>query len=98
MPTFEPVARFWADYRRLTPAQQAAFRAATTLFIAGLETGSFHPKLRVKGYKSRPGVYELTWAPDGRALWQYGTPVSGKPGPHIVWLRVGTHDIFEEMG
>jgi hypothetical protein len=49
----------------------------------------------VKGYKSAPGWYEMTWAPDGRALWKYGTPLQGKPGPHIVWLRVGTHDVFE---
>ncbi|WP_327677694.1 hypothetical protein [Kitasatospora sp. NBC_00458] len=38
-------------------------------------------------------VRELTWAPDGRATFGYGTPL--QPGdPHIVWRRIGTHEIF----
>ncbi len=95
MPTYEPVARFLAEFHRLSPAQQAAFLRAVSLFREGLESGSFHPRLRMKGYKSESGMFEMTWARDGRALWRYGEPVPGKPGPHIVWLRIGTHDIFE---
>jgi hypothetical protein len=39
-------------------------------------------------------AWELTWAPDGRATFEYGDPV--KDGhPHIRWRRVGTHDIFK---
>ncbi|WP_267887199.1 hypothetical protein [Thermobifida halotolerans] len=35
----------------------------------------------------------MTWAPDGRATWQYGEErVPGKP--HVIWRRVGTHAIF----
>jgi hypothetical protein len=45
---------------------------------------------RVKGY---PGVWELTWARDGRATFEYGDEL--RPGdPHIVWRRIGTHDVF----
>ncbi len=95
MPTFFPVAEFWADWRRLTPAQRAAFHRARKLFVEGLVTGQFHPSLRVKGYKSVPGWYEMAWAPDGRALWTYGALIPDKPGPHIIWLRIGTHRIFE---
>jgi hypothetical protein len=95
MPTHEESLRFLADYDRLSASQQKAFRRAVRLFRRGFDEGGFHPSLRVKGYKSAPGWYEMTWAPDGRALWRYGTPLQGKPGPHIVWLRVGTHDIFE---
>jgi len=94
MPTHEESLRFLADYAKLSPAQQAAFRRATQLFREGLATGEFHPSLRVKGFKSEPGWYEMSWAPDGRALWAYGNPVRSNTGPHIVWLRVGTHDIF----
>lgn len=37
--------------------------------------------------------YEFRFAGDGRALFMYGT--SPHPGDvHIVWLRVGTHDIY----
>ncbi|WP_254857680.1 hypothetical protein [Protofrankia sp. BMG5.30] len=54
MPTFEPVARFLAEFHRLSPAQRAAFLRAVALFREGLTSGSFHP-MRVKGFKSEPG-------------------------------------------
>ncbi|CAO5258262.1 hypothetical protein [Frankia sp. AgKG'84/4] len=95
MPTYEPTAAFWADWRRLRPEQRAAFIRARRLFLAGLDAEQFHPSLRVKRFQTRPGWYELTWGPDGRALWAYGRPPQGREGPHIVWLRVGTHKIFE---
>jgi hypothetical protein len=39
-------------------------------------------------------VWELTWASDGRATFEYGASV--KEGhPHVRWRRVGTHDIFK---
>ncbi len=35
----------------------------------------------------------MSWANDGRALFTYGSsPHQGDT--HIIWLRVGTHDIF----
>jgi hypothetical protein len=38
----------------------------------------------------------MTGAPDGRALFDYGDPVD--PGSrHVIWRRVGTHDIFEQV-
>ncbi|WP_131765785.1 hypothetical protein [Candidatus Protofrankia californiensis] len=95
MPTFDAVARFLAEYSRLSPAERAAFDRARRLFVQALREGRKDPRLRTKPFRKKPGVWELTWAPDGRALWMYGDPVPGKPGPHIIWLRVGTHDIFE---
>ncbi|CAI7980213.1 conserved hypothetical protein [Frankia sp. Hr75.2] len=94
MPTYEAAARFLADYQRLRPEQRGAFRVARRLFVEGLNQGSFHPSLRVKGFKTRPGVFEMSWAPDGRALFSYGPPLHGRPGPHVVWLRIGSHDVF----
>jgi hypothetical protein len=39
------------------------------------------------------GVWEMTWAPDGRATFHYGDEI--RPGdPHIIWRRIGTHAIF----
>ncbi|WP_322756481.1 hypothetical protein [Frankia sp. Cas3] len=94
MPTFEPTARFWDDWRRLTPSQRERFLRARDLFVADLLAGrGFRPGLRVKSFRRRPGVYEMTWAPDGRALFRYG--VSKQSGlPHIIWEAIGTHDIF----
>ena len=95
MPTHEQVARFMAEYACLTPAQRRDFRRAVVLFREGLRTGTFHPSLRVKGFWSEDGVFEMRWAKDGRALWQYGDPLPGRARPHVVWLRIGTHDIYK---
>ena len=39
-------------------------------------------------------IWELTWAPDGRATFHYGDPVNGGE-THIVWRRIGTHSVFD---
>ena len=95
MPTREVLASFWRDWERLTPQQQRAFRQALAQFIADLADGdqSFRPRLRVKRVQGHPRVWEMTWAPDGRATFEYGDEVL--PGEsHIVWRRVGTHSVF----
>ncbi|MFJ4767502.1 hypothetical protein ACIP88_00070 [Streptomyces uncialis] len=95
MPTFETTTCFSHDLDRLTPAQRARFhRVVRTAFVPDLRAGRCRTWLRVKKVQcARHGVYELTWAPDGRATWEYGTSV--RPGqPHIVWRRIGTHDIL----
>ncbi|MDV6011237.1 hypothetical protein F8178_01860 [Haloechinothrix sp. LS1_15] len=62
-------------------------------FVPGLKAGSFRPGLRVKGIQGARGIYEMTWAPDGRATWQYGK--QQRPGEaHIIWRRIGGHRIF----
>ncbi|MHB8669744.1 MAG: hypothetical protein ACYDAD_04155 [Acidimicrobiales bacterium] len=95
MPTYAWLARFGADFDRLTPAQQAAFLAAVAQFVEDLRTRSqFRKGLRVKGVKGAHGIFEMTWAHDGRATFQYGAVVQGEP--HVVWRRIGTHDIFKQ--
>jgi len=95
VPTYSWVARFRADFDRLTPAQQAAFLVAVAHFVADLRTGGrFRKGLRVKGVKGAPGIFEMTWADDGRATFQHGHEV--RPGErHVIWRRVGTHDVFQ---
>ncbi len=95
MPTHEELQRFLNDYRGLNDSQRAAFKTALRLFVAGLRSGRFDPRLRVKRVQGSPGVWEMTWAPDGRATFQYGPEL--QPGePHIIWRRVGTHALFRE--
>ena len=97
MPTHEELRRFSRDWNRLTPAQQRQFLTIRPLFVEGLrnQPPQFHPSLRVKRVDAKPGVWEMSWAPDGRATFQYGSEV--RPGnPHVVWRRIGTHDIFRE--
>ncbi|MDX2915996.1 hypothetical protein [Streptomyces griseiscabiei] len=94
MPTYEALPRFAADHHRLTSEQRRAFRHAVTAFVDDLRTGGpFRAGLRIKGVRRAPGVFELTWDGNGRATWQYG-PEIVRGEQHIVWRRVGTHDIF----
>ena len=96
MPTFAWLARFGADFDRLSPAQQAAFLAAVAQFVEDLRKGGqFRKGLRVKGVQGAPGVFEMTWADDGRATFLYGDAVL-EDEPHVIWRRVGTHDIFRQ--
>jgi hypothetical protein len=95
MPTREVLASFWRDWERLTPQQQRAFRQAVAQFIADLadDGRGFRPRLRVKRVQGHPRVWEMTWAPDGRATFEYGGEVL-QGESHIVWRRIGTHSVF----
>lgn len=95
MPTRDVLASFWRDWDRLSSKQQREFRVAVAQFIADLAKGGqgFYPSLRVKRVQGHPGVWEMTWAYDGRATFQYGEELHAGQ-PHIIWRRVGTHAIF----
>lgn len=94
MPTFAWLARFGVDFDALSPEQQAEFLVAVEQFIEDLRSATgFRKGLRVKGVRGATGIFELTWADDGRATFEYGESiVAGKP--HIIWRRVGSHIIF----
>lgn len=94
MPTFEWLGRFRADFDRLSPAEQAAFLLAVRQLVADLaEDRPLRKGLRVKGVQGAKGIFEMTWAPDGRATFEYGDEaVQGEA--HVMWRRVGTHAIF----
>lgn len=95
MPTYGWLPRFLRDFGKLSRAQQEEFRRAVAMFVADLERGRFRKGLRVKGVQGHPGVFEMTWAPDGRATFTFGEPVRAND-PHVIWRRIGTHDIFRE--
>ncbi|GAB3218993.1 hypothetical protein GCM10027447_00720 [Glycomyces halotolerans] len=94
-PTHEEFPRFENDYSKLTDEQRARYRKAVRQLVEDMREGR-QPRtgLRVKRVQGCEGVYELSWAPDGRATWQYGKEqIEGEP--HVIWRRVGTHDIFK---
>ncbi len=63
-------------------------------FVEDLEAGrSFRPVLRVKAVQGTGNIMEMTFAPDGRATWQFGAEVKYGQA-HVIWRRVGTHEIF----
>ncbi|MFJ2819018.1 hypothetical protein [Streptomyces sp. NPDC087294] len=98
MPTYEALPRFTTDLAHLTPEQRRRFRRTVAAFVEDLRAGGrFRAGLRVKRVQRASGVYELTWSmgagPAGRATWQYGPAL--RPGtPHVIWRRIGTHDIL----
>ena len=96
MPTYAWLARFRADFERLTPTQQVAFLLAVEQFVEDLQRDRmFRKGLRVKGIQGATGIFEMTWAPNGRATFEYGDEVA-EDHPHVIWRRVGTHDVFRQ--
>lgn len=93
MPTYEEEPGFADDYDRLSKQQQELFLVAVAKLVADLKQGQLRAGLRIKPVHSQPGVYEMTWAPDGRATFSFGRAVRAGE-THVVWRRVGTHDIF----
>jgi hypothetical protein len=94
MPTYEAEPAFFRDLDHLTNQERNAFFAAVRKFVADLNEGDLRAGLRVKAMPGHPGVYEMSWAPDGRATFSFGASVKGGQ-PHIIWRRIGTHDIFD---
>ena len=99
MPTFDRTETFLTDHRRLSPTQRKAFKTAVGKFVEDLERlphGRFRASLRVKSIQGARGIFEMTWeGGDGRATFQYGEAVRPDE-PHIIWRRVGGHEIFDE--
>lgn len=94
MPHWTRTTEFVRDYKRLDRQQVERFkRVVREEFVPDLSAGKFRPGLRVKGVVAARGVFEMTWAPDGRATFEYGEEIV-RGEPHIVWRRIGTHDIF----
>lgn len=84
MPTFETAQEFLRDWSRLTPNQRRRFKAAVRRFVEDLKAKRPpRPGLGIVHFEGREGVFEFHWAPDGRALFAYGT--SPRPGDtHII--------------
>lgn len=82
----------WADLDR---GDQQRFRAAVReKFVPDLHSGrGFRAGLRVKRVEGTGHVWEMTFAPDGCATWQYAED-SAPADPHVIWRRIGTHDVL----
>ena len=92
MPTHERTRRFERDWDSLTAEQRRRFRIAFDRFDADLAAGRFRPGLRVKPVAAAEGVFEMSWAPNGRATLEYGRPEGDDV--RVIWRRIGTHDVF----
>lgn len=93
-PTYERFSEFDREWSRLSTDQRDQFRVAVGKFRDDLARGQFRKALRVKRVQGHPGIFEMTFAPNGRATWQFGDEVV-EGEKHIIWRRIGTHDIFD---
>jgi hypothetical protein len=95
MPTHDELLRFMREFTKLSDAEQDQFIDAMKVMVTDLRAGRvFRSGLRVKGVQGYPGVFEMTWADDGRATFMYGA--EQRPGEaHIIWRRIGGHDILK---
>ncbi len=94
MPTHDETVRFWRDWGKLTANQQAAFlRAKISAGIAVSPFSSLTPSEGLPGARRcvRDDLYSRR---EGVVVDADEERVPGEP--HIVWLRIGTHDIFRE--
>jgi hypothetical protein len=95
VPTFAWLARFGTDFDALSPRHQAMFLVAIEQFVDDIRAGTgFRKGLRIKGVQGAAGIFELTWADNGRATFEHSAAVIPSE-PHIIWRRVGTHTIFD---
>ena len=92
MPSYERTRRFERDWAGLSEKQRDRFAAAFLHFDADLNTGKLRAGLRVRRVEGTDRIYEMTWAPDGRATFEYGT--SEGEGAHVIWRRIGSHAVF----
>jgi hypothetical protein len=79
----------------MSPADRREFKKAVNNFVTDLKAGRFRKSLRVKGVEGAEGIFEMTWAKDGRATFEYGPEVRPK-NPHIVWRRCGSHSVLKK--
>lgn len=89
MPTFATTPRFERDFKALAPEQRARLRnVVCEEFVPDVDANQWRPGLRIKLVQGVPKVFEMTWALDGRATWQFGAPIRDGVR-HVIWRRVG---------
>ena len=92
MPSHERTRRFERDWKALEASDRDRFSTAFRRFDADLASGTFRRGLRVKRVQGTDSVFEMTWAPDGRATFEYGVRAGDEA--HVIWRRIGRHAIF----
>jgi hypothetical protein len=92
MPTHDERPLFLREFATFTQRQQDRFLKAVGHLLADVRARQpFRPSLRVKGVQGHRGIFEMTWAGDGRATFEYGPErIAGQT--HIIWQRIGVKE------
>ena len=95
MPIRDALDPFFEDYDKLTLQQKRRFLAAVRELVTDLKEGRQpRPGLHVHRLRGHPGIWAMAWAPDGRATFHYGAEILDGQA-HLVWRRIGDHEIYE---
>jgi hypothetical protein len=85
LPTHEELTRFLREWGKLGRDRQELFLGAIDEMVEDLRArAGFRAGLRVKAVQGHPGIFEMTWAADGRATFSYG-PHERTGEEHIIW-------------
>ena len=97
MPTFESLARFDRQFRRLPRELQAAFVAMLPTLIAALRASppSFHRRWGSSECRAGKTSGRSPSHRYGRATFAYGDEAIADT-PHVIWRPVGTHDALRD--
>jgi hypothetical protein len=95
MPTHDEEPDFLRDWASLSNEQHERFLKTVKKLVHDARAGGLYRKsLRIKHVQGHAGIYEMTWADDGRATFEFGTsPHAGDV--HVIWRRIGSHDILK---
>ena len=95
MPTHDEMAQFLREFVKLGDVEQDLFIDAMKMMVADLRAKrQMRTSLRVKAVQGHSGIFEMTWAADGRATFTFGA--EQQPGEtHIIWRRIGGHEILK---
>lgn len=93
-PTFELLPGFAREFARLPREHQRTFRKAVAKLVDALREDREPPRsLRIKRVQGTDDVWEMSYSGDGRATFRYGAEQRAGE-THVVWLRVGGHEIL----
>jgi hypothetical protein len=96
VPTHEERERFTREFAKLSPEMKRAFAEALAAFIADADSGRFRASLRVKRVRKAKGMWEMSFAGDGRATFERLPGKKRRGAMHIRWHRIGGHEILED--
>jgi hypothetical protein len=84
------------SHRRLTPEQRAKFGESLQALLEDLPFRRFRPSFPVKRVQGTEREYEIAWEHhDGGTVFAFGDTTKGEPD--VIWLRIGGHEIVENL-
>lgn len=95
MPYYDSLPLFDKEFSKLAPEQRRAFMAAVRKIIDSLTAGQGFPSPPLVQKMSAYNLYEVRWAADGRATFEYAYDAALQ-AHKVLWRRIGDHKILTQ--